>query len=185
MKRCLACGEVLPFDAFYRQTSGGPKGTGSRDGLRPTCRACHLALLRAERRRRVAAGHRHVPTCREMYSGAARRAAVRGLSFTLSFEAFSRLWSQPCHYCGALVRGVGIDRVDNGRGYEPDNVVPCCWLCNSWKSVLTVAEFRERVGQLYQRLVLGRTDIAASAVPQRASGRSGRDVEQMEFEISA
>lgn len=35
----------------------------------------------------------------------------------------------------------GIDRVDNTRGYDPDNVVPCCRVCNRAKDVRTKDEF--------------------------------------------
>jgi len=71
----------------------------------------------------------------------------RGLSFEIEFEDFLRLIHQPCHYCGdehsnlsAPIKRMGrlkgqkykplayngLDRVDNSRGYEPSNVVPCC-----------------------------------------------------------
>lgn len=40
--------------------------------------------------------------------------------------------SRSCYYCsGPLgLRGHGLDRIDNNKGYYPDNVVPCCGTCN-------------------------------------------------------
>lgn len=85
----------------------------------------------------------------------------------ISFEDFYRLSQQACHYCGALPSTTynygsrpsrlartsalqqtqgnfiynGLDRVDSSKGHTLDNVVPCCWLCNLWKSRLSVEEF--------------------------------------------
>lgn len=39
----------------------------------------------------------------------------------------------------------GIDRVDNTRGYEKGNVVPCCGTCNLLKGARTVDEFLAQI----------------------------------------
>jgi hypothetical protein len=54
-------------------------------------------------------------------------------------------WQKPCHYCGAELplHIVGLDRVDNARGYTRDNIVPCCALCNDAKGhLLSYDEFK-------------------------------------------
>lgn len=92
---------------------------------------------------------------------AARRAAVRtfvngaktrGLNWALSNQEAFELMMKQCHYCGdapdkeyghgtnRMIRN-GIDRVDNSRGYELDNVVPCCWDCNRIKMDSNADEF--------------------------------------------
>jgi 5-methylcytosine-specific restriction endonuclease McrA len=41
--------------------------------------------------------------------------------------------SKPCTYCGFqndVVAGIGLDRIDNQKGYIIDNVVSCCTDCN-------------------------------------------------------
>jgi hypothetical protein len=80
-------------------------------------------------------------------------AEERGLSWLLSEEIFNFITKQDCIYCGAqpsnkrnLSDGssfifTGIDRVDNSRGYELDNVVPCCRICNRSKDVRSREEF--------------------------------------------
>ncbi len=40
MKRCVVCGELKPFDDFYRMK-------GMRDGHRNDCKACHRSAKRA------------------------------------------------------------------------------------------------------------------------------------------
>jgi 5-methylcytosine-specific restriction endonuclease McrA len=89
-----------------------------------------------------------------------RRAALkRGYAWRLSFGEFAALIGQDCHYCGELPtqehvahKGTtdgrpvvynGIDRVDNTRGYETGNVVPCCGVCNTAKLDRDKDEFLE------------------------------------------
>lgn len=71
-------------------------------------------------------------------------AVKRNKSWNITDETAKELMTSPCHYCGLLdlnVRVNGIDRVDNDIGYENENVVPCCKLCNYFKKNYTVDEF--------------------------------------------
>ena len=72
------------------------------------------------------------------YRGSARK---RGLEFTLTMEQFMTFWQKPCHYCGAEIKTIGLDRVDNSVGYVFENIVPCHYRCNLMKSNLTQEEF--------------------------------------------
>ena len=68
----------------------------------------------------------------------------RGVAFTLMKEEVEEMVKRACRYCGTLPeegKRNGIDRVDNDKGYEEENCVPCCWRCNDMKSYLSVAEF--------------------------------------------
>ena len=60
----------------------------------------------------------------------------RKLKFNLSFDDFMLFFKKPCSYCGAEIETVGIDRVDNRRGYEIDNVTSCCSICNMMKFIM-------------------------------------------------
>lgn len=73
----------------------------------------------------------------------AYRASAAALSreFRLTFEQFMAFWQQPCSYCGGAVATVGLDRVDNTRGYLPGNVTPCCSLCNWMKREHSATKF--------------------------------------------
>jgi hypothetical protein len=68
-------------------------------------------------------------------------AKKRGIAFTLTFEEFNAFWKQPCAYCGYEIFTVGLDRVDNARGYEAGCVVSCCSICNAMKSDLPKDKF--------------------------------------------
>ena len=84
-----------------------------------------------------------------------REAKERKLSWNLTRLEFDALVIQDCSYCRAEPSNVttswdkstftytGIDRVDNTRGYESDNVVPCCRECNKAKGSRTQKEFIE------------------------------------------
>lgn len=87
---------------------------------------------------------------RKLYSNYRRAAADRHIGFELDRETFRNLTSAPCFYCDASPSAVfdlatgrgaytynGVDRVDNAKGYIPENCVPCCRLCNSLKGSAT------------------------------------------------
>jgi hypothetical protein len=60
------------------------------------------------------------------------------LFISLSFETYSKLISNGCLYCKKDISketGVGLDRLDNLKGYELSNVVPCCGSCNQIRNI--------------------------------------------------
>lgn len=89
-----------------------------------------------------------------------RHAEERSLTWALSDERFDELIFAPTCYWGDTCRRsvrktkrgsveyFGIDRLDNTRGYEPDNVVPCCALHNRMKMDTPVYEFIESCAQV-------------------------------------
>lgn len=100
----------------------------------PEGEACKRALLR-------------------QYKSAARG---RGLEFSISDAEARNIFDASCFYCATPPARVvvhpeyngrfiasGIDRVDNKKGYVPDNCVPCCGTCNLAKREMTVDEFLE------------------------------------------
>lgn len=83
-----------------------------------------------------------------------RHANDRNLSWNMTFEDVEVIIQKPCFYCGTersnhkvtknCKEGYdhnGIDRADNSIGYEPNNVVPCCKICNYAKSDMTQKAF--------------------------------------------
>jgi len=85
--------------------------------------------------------------------------------WALDLEAYTSLVTGICHYCGRppnqLPKGAnmnpslrrnGIDRMDNTRGYEPDNCVSCCASCNREKRAQTFEVFVENTKRRYEHL---------------------------------
>jgi hypothetical protein len=69
----------------------------------------------------------------------------------LTREQFIELVEKPCCYCGEVKpsMGVGLDRIDNSKGYTMGNVQPCCGDCNQLRG---------------DRLTVEETKIAVAAV---------------------
>jgi hypothetical protein len=91
-------------------------------------------------------------------------AATRNLTWKISEDDFIRLTKGDCYYCGIEPKGEaktqtkngvyvynGIDRVDNLRGYDTDNCVSCCKVCNRAKDVMTREEFLDWVRRIARR----------------------------------
>jgi hypothetical protein len=56
----------------------------------------------------------------------------------LTQEQFNRLVTSPCFYCAYSNEKeiVGINRIDNEKGYSLENCVPACKFCNRAKHIL-------------------------------------------------
>lgn len=92
-------------------------------------------------------------------------AEKRGLSFPLSFDDLMAITQRDCYYCGVppckylkkmtAREGFfynGIDRLDNLRGYEQENIVPCCKDCNWAKMDLTQEAYMAWIKKCYNHL---------------------------------
>jgi hypothetical protein len=78
------------------------------------------------------------------YNEYVRGSAKRDLAMELTYDQFTSIVEQPCHYCQTIPgehMGMGIDRVNNEGPYSPDNVVPCCGICNRMKGAMSIDEF--------------------------------------------
>lgn len=102
---------------------------------------------------------------KELFKSYKKSAKERNLTFSLTKEEFAELITKPCVYCGdqqtQVMRGTyvkdgkrysngefwytGLDRFDNFKGYEVDNVVPCCGVCNKIKYTFNKSELFEHL----------------------------------------
>lgn len=105
---------------------------------------------------------------RRAVSGYKNNAKNRGIAFELTEDQAIETMKQDCHYCKAppqnrttsggnnqtdYVLHSGIDRVDNSRGYEQGNVVPCCKVCNLAKRDMSEREFLTWVHRIARHTV--------------------------------
>lgn len=117
-------------------------------------------LRREEVSQRKRLPDRHV-ALRQVWNYYRRNATMRSLDWGLEFDEFSKIVLSHCHYCGAepcnetkirsftlgqeashrVFRTNGVDRIDNGIGYNSDNCVPACKRCNIAKSTMSKGEF--------------------------------------------
>lgn len=105
--------------------------------------------------------HDPIVPAKIIYQSYIHRATRKNISCTIGFHEWYTLTQSPCHYCGALKSNKtsikkykqftynGLDRINNSKGYDTDNVVPCCVTCNRAKLKMTYYEFLEWVLNVY------------------------------------
>ena len=90
---------------------------------------------------------KHTPKYR--YRIYKRESKKRNLEYNLTLEQFSLFFDQPCFYCGETDnKKLGIDRVDNNIGYNVENCVTCCQICNFTKHNLNYEKWINYIKQL-------------------------------------
>ena len=71
-----------------------------------------------------------------------RKAAQRrNIYFNLTFEEALKFKKKHCFYCGEKINHIGIDRINNTKGYVLGNMVSCCTVCNRMKLAMSYKEF--------------------------------------------
>lgn len=93
------------------------------------------------------------------YSHNKSHAKHLGRAWTLTKEEYNKLLQKPCTYCHLPIGkwGYGLDRLDNSRGYELDNVVTCCKECNvARNNNFTSDEMRQFIGPAIRAAKLAR-----------------------------
>lgn len=132
---CSACGKDGTSDDFFKDNQK-PRGYVSR------CKECYQRqanVIRFEK-----------PYRREMEIKL--NAKNRDIDWDLTREQFMSFWLKPCFYCGGDIPTVGLDRIDNSKGYVFENLVPCCGLCNRMKSVMSIADFVDHCGNVVRTM---------------------------------
>lgn len=81
----------------------------------------------------------------------------RKISFNLSRDEFFSFLEKACFYCGNApsndTEGFiynGIDRLDNNSGYNMNNCVSCCYICNRKKCNFSKDEFLDWIEKVYK-----------------------------------
>jgi len=134
---CLCdCGNTVPMDSCSL-TSGWTKSCG--------CLRRETSTLRNIARRKRPYEY--------LYNAIVRAAAEECRVCDLTYKEFIELIAmKECFYCGTKISWptpftphgktapYNLDRKDNSRGYSKDNVVVCCWPCNSGKGIFFTFE---------------------------------------------
>lgn len=126
-KRCTKCNtDKQLFEFRYR----------SKKGYDSECKLCRINNLRK-------------CDCREgqLLNAYKKSDKRKGLECTISIEWIkNNITSKSCYYCGSI-ENLGCDRLDNSNGHTPDNVVPCCYRCNSIRNVFFTPEQMKDIAQ--------------------------------------
>lgn len=80
-----------------------------------------------------------------------RKAKVRDIPWMLTKVEAAKLLMGSCYYCGykGEINQMGIDRIDNTKGYVDGNCRSCCFPCNSAKGVMGETEFYAWIDRIY------------------------------------
>lgn len=150
-KACSICGEIKQADEFN-------VANARRCGLSSQCRECFTRLYSRRYLDRCKAYRR---TMSGRYSGMKGSAKYRGVPVLITLDEYVEIVScAVCTYCQFELdpSGGGLDRIDNTRGYESGNVVPCCGVCNLTRSDLWTHEDMLVLGPHLRLLRLSRKD---------------------------
>ena len=157
-RTCRWCAHTGPLEGFARNSS-------ARDGRRNECRPCWREKRRVEQLARNRAmtpvqWRVRAENIKHRFSKTRVDAKRRGLTFTLTFSAYAATTNQPCGYCGGLTpkTACGLDRMDNSRGYEADNIIPCCRECNVIKGARYTAPEMLLIGDALRTIRQNRAD---------------------------
>jgi hypothetical protein len=77
-----------------------------------------------------------------------KKAKDRNINFLLTEEEFCSI-EKICFYCGESLERIKIDRVDNNKGYEKENVVGCCTTCNFMKGTMDSDKFKLKIEEIF------------------------------------
>lgn len=142
---CKHCQKVQPEDNFTLRSKGASGWIDSEGRKRYVyCKSCPGR------------------TVRRLLEGARKRAKDKGLECTLTMADIKV--PERCPVLGiVLKRGVklgqrrgpidespSLDRIDNSKGYTPENTVVVSWLANRLKNAATVGQLRA-IADFYSR----------------------------------
>lgn len=88
-----------------------------------------------------------------LYRQYINNAKTRNISFLINKDDFKKITKLNCYYCNIPPSCnyrhhrtrktlpycyTGIDRIDNSKGYQLNNIVPCCTKCNNMKNSISI-----------------------------------------------
>jgi len=125
-KKCTNCKEFKTLDFFHKHPLG-------KYGKNARCGECANKITYEYRKKNDVSRRFNV-----RYSFARCNARKRNKSFEITFPEYEYVINKPCFYCDGYFGKVqvcsGLDRIDNDKGYEFFNVLPCCKICNHMRN---------------------------------------------------
>ncbi len=157
IKKCLYCGKEFE-DTYNRGRKYCCKNHQKmywRKFINPelhqkTTKAYHDKIMSDEIRHNKLKKQQllHNSSLKGRYTKIKAQAKIRNYTFNLTREEYEKyFFNEKCYYCHGDTVG-GIDRLDNNKGYELENCVPCCPRCNTMKLSMQEQEFYAHCKQI-------------------------------------
>lgn len=131
---CTVCGSVKELGEFHKTRSGSPEAS---------CKSCtrernnNNYRKRSDQYKSRLRGNKRLLHQRwARTKGALKHRSKIPREFSITLEEYSNIVKDnACIYCGGPLPKTmgGLDRLDNNKGYTKENVVPCCFTCNSMR----------------------------------------------------
>jgi len=134
IKTCSSCNIEKLLKFFIKESR-------SKDGISNICKDCSNKknkLYKNTKKGRLAT-----------YKIGAKK---RNIEWSLSDKEFYKYWQSNCTYCDDKIKTIGLDRIDSTIGYQLDNIVPCCFTCNSMKKTASLNDFKKHIEKIYRKL---------------------------------
>lgn len=124
---------------------------------------------------------------KEVWRNVQRNAMLKKRLFTLSQEDFEKLVIQPCYYCGfySNYKFVGIDRIDNKKGYVLNNCIPACTMCNMIKNTDHPCAFLDKIDLICAYRQNHKSIINKSEIKWNNYLSSGKEMKYNEYKNDA
>lgn len=130
-KFCCVCKVELSIGEFHKDSK-------NKDGTSSRCKACKKKYYKEYYELNKTQINQHSNTYYQLpqrkYYDYRHNSNKRSREFALTFDQFMTFWQKPCRYCTEAIPTIGLDRLDNTKGYLLTNIVPCCSECNRIRS---------------------------------------------------
>lgn len=144
-KICSCCRKEKSRSCFHKNKYGS-------DGLCGCCKLCANQKLANYRDRKRSINPQHFNELAQLpnlrYASYKTKAKSSGRQFDLTFDQFMLFWQKPCYYCGDPIETIGLDRVNNNKGYYLGNILTCCGMCNRMKLNHNLLDFLNKCADI-------------------------------------
>lgn len=131
-RTCTTCAIVKGLEEFHKRTNGSPEAS---------CKECTRKRNNGNYRKkstyynnRLRGNKRLLHQKWARTKGALKYRTKTPREFLITLEEYAEIIKDnACTYCGGALPQTmgGLDRLDNSKGYTKENVVPCCFTCNT------------------------------------------------------
>jgi len=140
-KKCCKCHKDKSVDSFYRKWDNRV----NKYVVSSWCKTCQNEAVRRWQNKNKDKVRQYDKARDNTIDGRYRRykheAKRRNIDFNITKNQFKTYWKKKCYFCGGEIKTIGLDRIDNNKGYSIDNLKSCCKVCNRMKGKMSYPNF--------------------------------------------